>query len=135
MSARIVRPSALTMPAVTVCWNPYGLPMATAIWPTRTPALSASRTCGSGSVAGSTRITARSVSGSVPTTRAGSARASCSVTSSSRAPRTTWLFVRMNPSGAMTKPEPLPWPRSPASTRMFTTLGATRLTTAATVCE
>src|SRR6266699_2480589 len=29
--ARTERPSALTTPAVTVCWNPYGLPMATAI--------------------------------------------------------------------------------------------------------
>ena len=23
------------MPAVTVCWKPYGLPIAMAIWPTR----------------------------------------------------------------------------------------------------
>ena len=34
--ARIERPSALTMPAVTVCWNPNGLPIAMATWPTRT---------------------------------------------------------------------------------------------------
>ena len=31
------------MPAVTVCWNPYGLPIAIAIWPTRTPEESAKR--------------------------------------------------------------------------------------------
>ena len=33
--ARNERPSALTTPAVTVYWNPYGLPMAMASWPTR----------------------------------------------------------------------------------------------------
>jgi hypothetical protein len=31
--ARSVRPSALTTPAVTVCCNPSGLPIAMAIWP------------------------------------------------------------------------------------------------------
>jgi hypothetical protein len=29
------RPSALTTPAVTVHWKPYGLPIAIATWPTR----------------------------------------------------------------------------------------------------
>lgn len=35
--ARMLRPSALTMPAVTVCSNPSGLPMAIAIWPGASP--------------------------------------------------------------------------------------------------
>ena len=34
--ARSERPSALTTPAVTVCWKPNGLPIAMASWPTRT---------------------------------------------------------------------------------------------------
>ena len=34
--ARSDRPSALTTPAVTECWKPYGLPIAIAICPTRT---------------------------------------------------------------------------------------------------
>ena len=81
-SARIERPSALTTPAVTVCWKPYGEPIATAIWPTRMLDESASRTCWSRGA--SMRITARSVSGSSPMSCAGTTRASCSVTSSSR---------------------------------------------------
>ena len=35
---RSVRPSAETMPAVTVHWKPRGLPIATTSWPTRSVA-------------------------------------------------------------------------------------------------
>src|SRR3954447_14267382 len=41
----------------------------------------------------------------------------------------------MNPSRVIRNPEPPPCPRSLLPTRMLTTLGATRLTTAAIVCE
>src|SRR2546421_5343498 len=34
VEARRERPREETTPAVTVAWNPYGLPMAMAIWPT-----------------------------------------------------------------------------------------------------
>ena len=42
--ARNDLPSALTTPAVTVHWNPYGLPIAMASWPTRVSRDSPSRT-------------------------------------------------------------------------------------------
>ena len=67
--ARIERPRPLTMPAVTVCRKPYGLPIAIAICPTRKPARVAEpapvRDPGA-----ATLSTARSESGSSPTTSA-----------------------------------------------------------------
>src|SRR5262249_10764092 len=54
------------------------------------------------------RITARSVSGSSPIKRASKLRPSESVTPSLLAPCTTWLLVKIKPSGVNTKPEPLP---------------------------
>src|SRR2546427_7280100 len=60
------------------------------------------------------RMTARSVSGSSPTSVAGNIRPSANATSILSAACTTWLFVSRKPSGAMIKPEPLPpllcWP-------------------------
>ena len=78
---RMLRPSALTMPAVTVCSKPSGLPIAIAI----SPRLSvAERPSGSGASEPrdmpSMRSTARSVSGSSPTQRASNSRPSLSDT-------------------------------------------------------
>ena len=78
---RMLRPSALTMPAVTVCSKPSGLPIAMAI----SPRLStAERPSASGSSAPcdmpSMHSTARSVSGSSPTKRASNSRPSLSDT-------------------------------------------------------
>ena len=56
----------------------------------------------------SIRITARSVSGSSPIKRASKLRPSESVTPSLVAPCTTWLLVKIKPSGVKTNPEPLP---------------------------
>src|SRR6266545_3793530 len=75
------------------------------------------------------RITAKSVSGSVPTRCASGRRPSASVTSIRSAPCTTWLLVRIKPSGVMMKPDPLPpsCPRCPPflRTSIFTTDGLT----------
>ncbi len=58
--------------------------------------------------------------------------------SASEAPSTTWLFVRMKPSGVMTKPDPVPscLIRSPAwATLSATTDGPTASTTPMTASE
>ena len=70
------------------------------------------------------RTTARSVSGSSPTSRAGALRPSASPTSIPAAPCTTWLLVITKPSGVKMNPDPAP-PRRPfaAVTSMFTTAG------------
>ena len=51
---------------------------------------------------------ARSVSSSVPTTRAGCSEPSCSATTTRLALPTTWLLVTMKPAGSMMKPLPAP---------------------------
>ena len=62
-----------------------------------------------GSVTGaSTRTSARSVSGSSPTTRAVRLRPSVVISSTRAAPPTTWLLVSTSPSGATMTPEPEP---------------------------
>jgi hypothetical protein len=114
--ARRDRPRALTTPVVTVHWKPYGLPMATTSCPGRrerdVPRGAACRPWAF------TRTTARSVLGSSPTIWAPRRLPSLSVTSTRSAPFTTWLFVRMNPSGVKRKPDPVParasrpWPRA-----------------------
>src|SRR5438094_760504 len=102
------RPSPLTTPAVTVLWNPSGLPIAMTSCPTRSaPESPSSARAREG---GSTRITATSVSGSSPTSSARSRRPSAKAASIRVASCTTWLFVRMKPSGVNTNPEP--WPGS-----------------------
>jgi hypothetical protein len=67
--ARSERPRADTTPAVTVDSKPSGLPIATTSWPRRSALESPS--AAAGVPAGrSVRISARSVSGSSPSTRA-----------------------------------------------------------------
>ena len=81
------RPSAETMPEVTVWPSPNGLPIAIEKSPTR----SASESAQGSSVrpSASMRSTATSASGSVPTSVAGSSRPSASVTSTPPAPSIT----------------------------------------------
>jgi len=70
--------------------------------------LGIAESCG-GSVSGlSMRTSARSVSGSSPTTRAERLRPSTVVTLTRVAPPTTWLLVSTSPSGATITPEPVP---------------------------
>ena len=110
---RKLRPSAETTPVVTVDSKPSGLPMAITNWPRFNRLESPSGAAGK--VTGSTmRISARSVSGSSPTSRAVRCWPSGVVTSMRAeelavlpAPA-TWLLVRISPSGATTTPEPVP---------------------------
>src|ERR1700687_5275041 len=84
-------------------------------------------------------MTARSESGSSPTSSAAATRPSGRVTSRALAPPATWLLVTMYPSGVMTNPDPEPAcalrPRAPRSTRMWATAGATWATTPVTALE
>ena len=107
VEARSERPSADTTPAVTVDSKPSGLPMAITSCPRRSRR--ESPRVAAGNVSGSlTRTSARSVSGSSPTTCAVRLRPSAVVTRTLVAPPTTWLLVRTNPSGATITPEPEP---------------------------
>ena len=101
-----VRPSALTMPLVTVWPTPKGLPMAS----TGSPMTSASESPSviTGRSVRSTFRMARSVSGSVPITCAALLRPSVSRTSIWSASSITWLLVRMYPAGLTMTPEPRP---------------------------
>src|SRR5207237_3182357 len=84
-------------------------------------------------------MTARSESGSSPTSSAAATRPSGSVTSRALARPATWLLLTMYPSGVMMNPEPEPAcalrPRAPRSTRMWATAGATWATTPVTALE
>ena len=86
-----VRPSAETMPLVTVWLKPNGLPIASTTSPTRS--VSDEPKVMAGRFSESTRSTARSVSGSLPTSFARSFLPSASVTSISSAASTTWWLV------------------------------------------
>ena len=81
------------MPAVTVKENASGLPIASTHSPIRVESELPKLTVGSPWL--SILITATSVSGSVPTTRARNSRLSSSRTMTLSAPATTWLLVRM----------------------------------------
>ena len=86
-----LRPSALTIPEVTVWPTPNGLPIASTTSPTWSASVSPKVIAGSRS-----RLifsTATSVSGSAPTTLARALRPSASSTSISSAPSITWLLV------------------------------------------
>jgi hypothetical protein len=87
------RPSALTMPEVTVWRRPKGLPMATTKSPTCSWSESAiGRACRLSALICST---ATSVSGSLPTILATISRSSASLTVTLVASATTWLLVMM----------------------------------------
>ena len=104
------RLSALMTPTLTVCDSPNGLPIAITQSPgcicAESPNLASGSAWSGFSVSS---ISALSVSGSRPTTRARYRMSSSSPyneTSTLSAPSTTWLFVRMRPSFAMMKPVP-----------------------------
>ena len=87
-----LRPSAETMPMVTVWPTPKGLPIASTTSPTARLSAAGKVIAGSTS-APSMRSTARSVSGSRPTRRAANLRPSLSATSIASAVSMTWLLV------------------------------------------
>ena len=86
------RLSPLTIPRVMVCSSPIGLPIATTSSPTRRAAESPRRAAGRG-VDASIRSSARSVTVSIPTSRAVAREPESSVTESEAAPSTTWALV------------------------------------------
>ena len=132
------RPSADTTPAVTEPAKPCGFPIATTSCPTRRFSASPS-TPGVKSVP-SARSTARSESGSVPTTSTPTSEPS---TKEARTPAvplaTTCAEVSMKPSGVTTKPLPPPSirrpPRTRRETRRLATEGERRSATAMTARE
>ena len=85
---RPLRPTAETMPEVTVWPTPKGLPTATTKSPTSSRSLSARVTAARRSAG--IRISATSVSGSDPTNSALRVRPSLSVIETSSAPSITW---------------------------------------------
>src|SRR6266850_2099771 len=106
------RPRKLTTPTVTVCSYPSGLPIAQTHSPILSFAESPSGATGR-PVWPSILMSAMSVSGSAPIRRARAVRPSDSLTVIRSARSTTWLLVRMLPSGSMMNP--LPAPRRGAS--------------------
>ena len=96
--------------------------------PSPTPRASESpMAAGVRSLTSSAWITARSVTGSVPTMVASAVVPSSKLTESSppsAATSTTWLLVRISPSSLRTTPEPDPDPAAPA-TLILTTDGST----------
>ena len=113
LGAWISRPSADTMPLVTVPWSPNGLPMAIAGSP-GTRSLESASWSGltpPSTLLASTSSSAMSVEGSTPTTLAAiGSPSSVKRTETLRAPSTTWSLVTMWPSVSTTKPEPEAWP-------------------------
>src|SRR5436853_5170 len=103
------RPKALIIPTVMVLCKPKGLPIVTTSCPTLTCVESPSCTGRNSSVVTSTLTTARSLSGSVPTTLAETIVPSWNVTVMRSAPSTTCLFVTMCPRVSHTNPDPEPW--------------------------
>ena len=124
---------ALTMPLVTVASRPKGEPTAT----TSSPTPSASESpieAGVRPLTPSALMTARSVTGSVPTTVASAVVPSSKLTDSSppsAATSTTWLLVRISPSSLRITPEPEPEPEDPV-TLILTTEGSTTWATPST---
>ena len=113
------RPSADTTPAVTDPAKPCGFPMATTSCPTRS--CSASPSTAAVRSAASERRTARSESGSAPTSSAVISRPSTNDASTfPSVPATTWAEVSRKPSGVITTPLPPPTALRPPRTRRET---------------
>src|SRR5438128_2699100 len=108
--------------------KPCGLPIATTSWPTRSPVASPS-SAGTSSVE-SARSTARSESGSAPTTSACTSVPSTKLATIRVARSTTWAEVTMKPSLVIATPLP-----PPRRLRRFATDGARRSLTAITAWE
>ena len=94
------------MPVVSVWSRPNGLPIAKTFCPTFRSRLVPTRIGGSFASGAPIRRTARSLSGSTPTTCAFQSDWSASVTTSESASWMTWKFVTMWPCRSQTKPEP-----------------------------
>src|SRR5262245_34537583 len=122
------RPSALTTPAVTEPARPSGLPTATTSWPTRSVS-ALPRVAASGAFA-RVRSTARSDSGSAPTTSKRDSVPSAKTVVPWVAPDTTWALVSRKPSSVKTTAEP-----APCRVRTLATCGVTVSATEVTTAE
>ena len=135
------RPRALTTPAVTEPARPSGLPTATTSWPTTS--WSASPSSAGGGVAPEALSTARSDSGSAPTTVNGVEVPSPNEAVPDCALPTTWALVSRNPSPVNTTAEPRlspprRWPGPPerdCGTRRLATFPVRCAATPATTWE
>ena len=101
-----VRASAETMPCVTVCPTPNGLPMASTTSPTCSASELANSSVGKRSCASLMRSTARSLRLSLSTISASNSRLSASATLTSSAPSMTCTLVTTRPDGSTITPEP-----------------------------
>ena len=101
-----VRASAETMPCVTVCPTPNGLPIASTMSPTCSASELANSNAGNCSLAFLSRNTARSVRLSLSTISASNSRLSASATLISSAPSITCTLVTTRPLGSTITPEP-----------------------------
>lgn len=119
------------MPLVTVPVRPSGEPIATTWSPTATAEESPSVAVFS-PLAPRSLISARSLSGSVPTTSAVYVLPVLSVTLIDEAPEMTWLLVTISPSEVMTTPEPVDSPAVEVAL-ISTIIGETALATPETV--
>ncbi len=121
------------MPLVTVASSPNGDPIATTFSPTAI-FFDVLMVAGCRPDTPSALMTARSVTGSVPMTRAFLAVPSLKLTDISPcwpATEATWLLVRISPSELMMMPEPEPCSCA-LRTLIFTTEGSTDFATAST---
>src|SRR5581483_835370 len=123
--ALTVRPSADTMPWLTLPVRPSGLPMASTIWPAFTsselPNVATFRLLASLS----TRMTARSPAGNVPMTLAFTdSPPVAGTTSTAGSLPTTWAWVMMSPEPSNTTPDPVA-----LLVKICTTDGSTAATT------
>ena len=98
---------AETTPVVSVRSSPNGFPIATVGSPTCTEEEEPSASGRRSSPSGSTPSSARSVSSSLPSTRAETVLSSENVTRMSVAPATTCALVSSRPSASITKAEPV----------------------------
>jgi hypothetical protein len=110
------------------------LPTATTSWPTTSS--SASPSSAGGGVCPAVRTTARSDSGSAPTTRNGLVVPSENAAVPAVALPTTCALVSRNPSPVNTTAEPRLSPCRPVlGTRRLATFGVSSAATPATICE
>ncbi|CAM5355100.1 hypothetical protein SBADM41S_10432 [Streptomyces badius] len=131
------RSSAETIPLVTVPVSPSGEPIATTCSPTLTLEESPSAAVFS-PLAFRSLMSARSLSGSVPTTSAVYVLPVERVTWICCAPEMTWLLVTISPSSVITTPEPVDLPAdeaAPISTIAGETASATPATVPLLLCE
>ena len=108
VSRSITRWSPETTPLLKLASSPKGLPMARTDWPTRSPSLSPRGIAVRSRPAGSILITARSCSGTAPTSTPSRMPPSAKLTRTMVALATTCQLVTIHPPVSHTNPDPVP---------------------------